>query len=142
MSQWLTLRSNRDIPAVPGCYIVCAPGAPLYVGSTINLFSRLTMGHRVEIFGTKLRSKSFGNIIATVKVKPSFRYGEELMTEVRLIRRLRPKLNKARKPPRFLPMQLVIEWKTFEEMEPNEKLDYLCSRLDQQRAPAHRSTLG
>lgn len=86
---------NNGFPAVPGCYAIYLDGELAYIGQSGNISSRLSSYRiHIDLFGDKTWACSFGNYDAIrVKWKPSRRYGEWLMREARLIRRLRPRFN-------------------------------------------------
>jgi hypothetical protein len=84
------------IPQVPACYAVYFDGRLVYIGQSYDL-------HRRFLLHDFRRSYSSGFITPwgffhdvqriTLKYKPARRYGEWAMRELRLIRRLEPKLN-------------------------------------------------
>ena len=73
-------RAVTDAPETPGVYAFVIAGRVHYVGSSLNLASRL----RTHLLHSPLLHA------ATVKIKRSRRFGDWLMWEARLIRRLRP----------------------------------------------------
>lgn len=73
-----------NAPEWPCCYVVYIHGSLAYVGQTENLKKRLA-AHFSKRF---LPAEG-----VTVKAKLPRRYGEWAMTELRLIKRLRPTLN-------------------------------------------------
>lgn len=75
-----------NIPTSPCCYTVFLEGRLIYIGSTQNLYTRFSK-HFV------LHPEWRGTV--TIKARFPKRYGEWIMTERRLIRRLQPELNKA-----------------------------------------------
>lgn len=96
---WLSIdymKSRLDLPTVPCCYAIYFNGALKYIGSTNNLRNRFS-GHAFR--------HSYGKSFLTpwaefelplsmlIKFKPSRRYGDWLMLEARLIRRLQPPFN-------------------------------------------------
>jgi hypothetical protein len=95
-SRWKTvkridfLKCPDLVPEAHGCYVVRNLTAILYVGSTINLRARLYSGHE--------KSAQWRSADCLIKFKESLKYAEELMTEARLIRRLRPIQNKQGNP--------------------------------------------
>ena len=84
-----------DLP--PCVYVFIGDGVPLYVGQTTNLRARL----RTHCFRYSYDNKVMTpwNIpdpkTAVLKVKFSERFGDWLMLEARLIRRLQPRCNVA-----------------------------------------------
>lgn len=75
-----------DVPSIPCCYVFLnRAGKAIYVGSTHNLNLRLAQHRRV----IQLSAAAY-----IVKYRPSKKFGDWLMLEARLIRRLRPILNK------------------------------------------------
>lgn len=83
-------------PRVPAVYAVYLDGLLAYIGSTCNLADRLSFH--------QFRGTSDGHSIVTpwgqyarfaLKYKKSSRYGDWLMDEARLIRRLGPSCNVA-----------------------------------------------
>jgi excinuclease UvrABC nuclease subunit len=87
---------HYEFPSGPGCYAVFAvynDGTQiLYIGSAENLKTRLENGHRIELCRYRDFCKTpwgvFKHIV--VKCRVSKRYGDWLMIEARLIRRLQP----------------------------------------------------
>ncbi len=70
----------------PACYVVYSKGRHVYVGSAIHL--RRRMGAHTS------SSSPWCNMPdLTVKYRPSVKYGDWAMVELRLIRRLLPELN-------------------------------------------------
>ncbi len=93
---WLSVHLDyRDIPEAGGCYAIYMDGELVYIGQTGNLRERLKGGHG-------LRSILNGDAFVTpwgickrafAKIKVGKRYGEWLMREARLLRRLKPRHN-------------------------------------------------
>lgn len=77
----------RGPVAAPACYVIQVDGTTVYVGQTSNLRLRMSQ-HRAGLLKTLDRSK------VTVKANHGRRYGDWAARELRLIRRLRPRLNK------------------------------------------------
>jgi excinuclease UvrABC nuclease subunit len=79
-----------DVPYVPGVYVVYGKNRRVqYVGSSVNLHLRL--------YAHKQSHSSVGKLVndrnCPVKYRPCVRFGDWLMVELRLIKRLRPPLN-------------------------------------------------
>jgi len=89
------------LPASGGCYAISFGGQLMYIGQTYNLRQRLR-SHRIAwryitVPRSELIVTSRWGIFPTpagVKVRFSRRYGDSLMYEARLIRRLCPVLNR------------------------------------------------
>lgn len=84
----------------PGCYAIYLDGVLAYIGSSENLYVRLLI-HRAK-FKLGIPDKRLVPVIHTqfgtcskvaIKVRLSSRFGEWLMVEARLIRRLKPSGN-------------------------------------------------
>lgn len=84
----------------PGCYAIYIDGSLVYVGSSENLYTRLLI-HRAK-FQLVVPDKLGGPFIqtqfglcskVTAKVWLSRRFGDWLMLEARLIRRIKPSGN-------------------------------------------------
>lgn len=73
----------------PGVYVVYDDGLPVYVGQSERVRVRLLQGHRLHVLSSRLKIAG----VMSVKIRLDRRYGERLMREARLIRRLKPKLN-------------------------------------------------
>jgi excinuclease UvrABC nuclease subunit len=90
-----TLDSIVDMPEGPGCYVVYVDGMPSYVGQSVRVRERLWRGHRINYsYGSHIHTPWGLFREVAFKVKPSRAYGDWLMTEARLIRRLRPRFNR------------------------------------------------
>lgn len=97
---WLSvdyLENRRGLPAVACCYVVYINSELCYIGSTNNLRNRFS-GHAfhwgyannfVTPWGEYCRPFEF-----SIKYSPSRKYGDWLMREARLIRRIQPAFNK------------------------------------------------
>lgn len=98
-SKWKTLDFDdvtyEKAPVQPGVYVFTCDGVCSYIGQTLNLHSRIHHSHAI-------RYAHYSNSIITpwgrfssvqVKYRCSRRYGEWLMAEARLIRRLKPRFN-------------------------------------------------
>jgi excinuclease UvrABC nuclease subunit len=89
------------LPAIPGVYVFSAGSRALYVGQTGNLRRRIK-SYRLHVE----RRLSMGGVVTltpwgafrdvvSLKVRVSSQWGDWLMREARLIRRLQPALNRA-----------------------------------------------
>lgn len=97
------LTASRSIKAVPGCYVLMHGSRVMYVGQSENVRRRL-MGYRFENFPDFDRQDYYvmtpwgpwygcgGE--AAGRVFYAKRFGEQLMVEARLIRRLQPEFNR------------------------------------------------
>lgn len=93
-TRWKTLVETRDaVPDVACVYVFIKDGRAFYVGSTVNLRARIRQHFSPRAGGflsgdpTPLAAALMS--CGTVKYKPSRRYGDWLMYEARLLRRLR-----------------------------------------------------
>ena len=106
MSRWQALNITRRGAAMdrPGCYAIFANGKPVYIGQSESVRRRIdgyrcanVPGQGVDQFDGTTRTPwgewrwAEGGI--TAKVKYANKYGEQLMVEARLIRKLRPRFN-------------------------------------------------
>jgi len=92
-SRWLTLEDDaaQHAPRVPACYAIYLDGRLCYVGSTENLHVRLRGHIPLPIgFPGRARTQWGEGQDLIVKFRPSRRFGDWLMIEARLIRRLKP----------------------------------------------------
>lgn len=99
-SRWESVDTSvSDPPACPAVYVFFMNGRPFYVGSTSNLRSRIIShikprtewwGHEPAISERMLDMRNCQQI----RFKRSLRYGDWLMWEARLIKRLQPVGNK------------------------------------------------
>jgi excinuclease UvrABC nuclease subunit len=91
------------LPDIPCVYCLKLNGLVVYVGSTIRLRSRF-YEHKIQHGYAKnivLPWLSVGNDTEiTLKVKSSKKYGDWVMDEMRLIKKLSPIYNKMHKNPR------------------------------------------
>jgi len=88
-SRGWTKATRGSIPNMPGCYAIYRGRTLVYIGSTQNLNARLENHWR--------DSKRWGvtpNTPLTIKVRVSRKAGDWLMIEYRLIKRLRPEVNR------------------------------------------------
>ena len=96
---WLQLNyleSIRTIPIVACCYVIYFDGELKYIGSTNNLRNRFS-GHAIRYGYWKDLITPWRDfdlpVEMIIKYAPSRRYGDWLMREARLIRRLQPAFN-------------------------------------------------
>lgn len=105
MSRWdpVSPRKPDRWRNAAGCYVILLDGLAIYVGQSENVRRRITK-HGFENYAGlgDIRdgycSSPWGDIhwsegTLTAKVKYARRFGEQLMVEARLIRRLRPRFN-------------------------------------------------
>lgn len=79
---------HGPIPSVPGCYAFLIDGKVVYVGSSNNLALRMR-AHR--------NCGKFPIESIELRIRPSKKYGDWAMIELRLIRRLKPVFNSKHK---------------------------------------------
>ena len=95
MSRWRVVKSLGEVPARAGCYALVMKGRAVYVGSTVDLPSRLRQ-HGWKLVPHGVKTPRWGIVVGgQVKIRPSLRLGDWLTAEWRLIRKLRPAGNKA-----------------------------------------------
>lgn len=92
------------IPSIPGCYAIYVDDELAYIGSSVNIRARLIgksyekdrYGHGLGRLNDRGRfATPWGDAkLIVVKYRPSFRFGDWAMIELRMIRRLAPKHNK------------------------------------------------
>jgi predicted GIY-YIG superfamily endonuclease len=81
-------RGNWTVyPDAPACYVVYSRGTLVYVGMAFNLRNRMSSHHS----GGSSGWCNLPNLV--VKYRPSRKYGDWAMVELRLIKRLRPPCN-------------------------------------------------
>lgn len=97
--KWISidfLEAKEKLPTIPCCYVLYFNGAMKYIGSTNNLRNRFS-GHSIRYGYWNEIITPWGDfdipVTITMKYKESRRYGDWLMTEARLIRRLQPQFN-------------------------------------------------
>jgi excinuclease UvrABC nuclease subunit len=85
-----------EIPAEAGVYVIYVNGHLLYIGSSCNLKKRLNTRRINFATGGPYEIKTPWGWADSVKVKysKSKKFGDWLMREVRLIRRIRPEDNR------------------------------------------------
>lgn len=91
MSRWQTVddldETTNDVPKLPGVYVIFVDKILYYIGSSNNLYTRMRTSFQQKN-GSPLRESTI-----TVKYVITRRYGDWLMREARLIRRLNPSMN-------------------------------------------------
>lgn len=95
-SRWRTLSLGGVAvsgPRHPGVYVVYLGGKLVYVGSSWSLAERFPY-HKMRCVEGVWCTPWGGSVNLTVKYKKPARFGDWLMDEVRLIRRLKPSGNK------------------------------------------------
>lgn len=81
----------RELPRMAGTYVVLAEGKVAYVGQSIDVGERLVVGHKITLTVGGAWETPWGRLRdVVVKVRYDRRFGERLMREARLIRRLKP----------------------------------------------------
>lgn len=86
-SAWRTVISPKDLPDEPGCYVVYSHDIPVYVGSAQSLKKRFNT-HQLD--DNRICGRGFLLKAPYIKYRPSKRFGDWRMVELRLIRRIRP----------------------------------------------------
>lgn len=92
MSLWRAVKHD-DYIAAPGVYVLLQNGRVLYVGQSVNISERLKQ-HRFVFTLNGIKTKWGFLENAIIKCRKSRAYGDWLMIEARLIRRLKPSLNR------------------------------------------------
>lgn len=91
------LDNRLSLPPTACCYAIYLNGSLMYIGSTNNLRNRFC-GHQFRYSYGKSFITPWGDfpipLDFKIKYRPSKRYGDWLMVEARLIRRLQPEFNK------------------------------------------------
>ena len=85
----------EELPLCGGCYAIYLGGVLSYIGSSVCLRNRVAhYGIELSIDGQE-KITPWGRFDdVTVKYRPTRKYGDWAMVELRLIRRLKPPLNK------------------------------------------------
>lgn len=86
LHRWDHFTITHGIPSIPCCYVIYLDGVLSYVGSTINLRQRIR--HHAQ------KRKAWQGKHWLIKAKRSIQFGDWLMAEIRLIKRLNPPFNK------------------------------------------------
>lgn len=98
MSKWKTYNYEdweqwHELPTGPGCYAIYCDGQLIYIGQAGNIWVRLK-SYRIGYGFTNTIFTPWGCCDSLcVKVRTPRRFGEWLMTEARLIKRLLPRFN-------------------------------------------------
>jgi hypothetical protein len=106
LHNWTTAKYGSDqwdsLPKIPACYVLYYDGKLVYVGSTSNLRHRITSYRIRYSYGNSVFIGSDYNEVSTVTLKYRLtrKYGDWAMIELRLIRKLKPQLNKLHKQER------------------------------------------
>jgi excinuclease UvrABC nuclease subunit len=94
--KFILLGNKPDLPKLPCCYVLYFDGELKYIGSTNNLRNRFS-GHAIRYgYGKNLHTPwgDFSDDVnILIKYKPSKKYGDWLMVEARLIKRIQPLFN-------------------------------------------------
>jgi len=90
------LKNKQSLPKVSCCYVIYLDGRLVYIGSTNDLRNRFC-GHAFRYGYGKELFTPWGefpdSVKFIIKYKPSTRYGDWAMIEMRLIRKLQPIFN-------------------------------------------------
>jgi excinuclease UvrABC nuclease subunit len=94
MGRWKTYRLfASELPTCGGTYVVIVDGVVGYVGCATNLRARLRT-HNIRPSYSRSTITPWGFFSeCTVKYRPTVKYGDWAMVELRLLRRLQPKFN-------------------------------------------------
>lgn len=96
MSKWKTWKYDSLIsylPEVPACYAVYLNGQLAYIGQTGNLYKRFASYKIRFSWGASIITPWGNHETVEVKFRPSIKYGDWAMIELRLIKRLQPPQN-------------------------------------------------
>lgn len=91
-TKWQVLLPGYLVPAVQTCYVLCSSSRAYYVGETGDLRRRLKDHGWLVGEGSVLTPK--GIVPGWIKYRTGLKFGERLMLEARLIRKLKPVLNR------------------------------------------------
>jgi hypothetical protein len=105
VSRWRTfdlVKGGRVVlnpmPTVAAVYAIYYDGALMYVGSSVDVRNRFFLHNFRHTYGKGDLHTPWDDISdethVTVKIKPTRRWGDFLMFEARLIRRLKPPMNR------------------------------------------------
>jgi excinuclease UvrABC nuclease subunit len=96
-SRWQEIETYRwaQLPHREACYVVFCAGEVIYIGHTFDLRRRMQK-HNFRPAYTSEFITPWGNIAGrgTIKVAYARKFGESLMIEARLIRKLKPLYNR------------------------------------------------
>lgn len=91
------LKDRLNLPVVACCYIIYFDGELKYIGSTNNLRNRFS-GHAIRYGYAKNIHTPWGDFPSSIgviiKYRPSTTYGDWLMREARLIKKIQPPFNR------------------------------------------------
>jgi excinuclease UvrABC nuclease subunit len=100
MSKWALVKDYRSAPQKPGVYVAMSGDRAVYVGSAVNLRNRLASHSErakycAQRAGFGLDGDRHWLLEPSLRImcRVSERYGDWLMIELRLIRRLKPEFN-------------------------------------------------
>jgi excinuclease UvrABC nuclease subunit len=101
-TRWeIALPDRSNVPLGPGVYVFLLNGKTVYVGSSANLAKRLASHLRITrgiLSDPPIPIWQQTLLACRIKFKRSRRFGDWLMLEARLIRRLRPAANVIGRP--------------------------------------------
>lgn len=84
-----------ELPEVAACYVIYIEGELAYIGSTQNLRARFRKhGINFARYSNNIETPWGRCQRISAKIKVSRKYGDWAMDELRLIRRLQPRLNR------------------------------------------------
>ncbi len=90
--RWQVLTPGIRIPAIQTCYVLCSQAQTFYVGQTGDLYQRIHSHGWIVDHGL-VRTK-YGVVPGWIKYRKQLKFGERLSLEAKLIRKLRPPLNR------------------------------------------------
>lgn len=83
--RWVSFKRTDFLPECPCCYAIYISGKLVYVGSTTNLKARIRAHNCSSFWFYSAHSSRI-----KIKARMPEKYGDWLMSEARLIRRLKP----------------------------------------------------
>lgn len=96
MGNWIKWQFDthyRPLPKSPACYVVYLNGNLSYIGQTSNLFKRFAQYNIRFGFGRDIITP-WGSVESVdIKYRPTRKYGDWAMIELRLIKKLQPSQN-------------------------------------------------
>ncbi len=88
----------ESFPSIGCCYVVYADGEPVYIGQTNNTRRRINShGFNSMRYSNHINTPWGAFKSVFVKCRFASKYGEWAMTELRLIRKIKPKFNMVHK---------------------------------------------
>jgi len=88
------LKHFRDLPRCPGVYVIFGSERLLYIGESEDMANRLINGHGLKPCDRLVSTTPWGLVRGLfVKIRLDMRYGERLMREARLLKRLHTQAN-------------------------------------------------